>query len=175
MNLQSYTADTLPELYANLVPTYKSGSRGRPFVATVKQWENRYGEAIQKINPKRARNRSDNYIDRREIQRIRGRDDYSFRFGVSKSGRGYHGIRGDFCLSSAAVSNQRHLTLFYRSLELIGGFGYDLTLVNELEQQLATSWKSVTFVAVHAYVFALKRNSNEKLYPKLLEIFHAGS
>lgn len=172
----SYAADTLPKLYAQLVPEYKSRTF-RPLIATVAKWERKYGQEIAQINPKRANSRIENYLDRRELQRVlsAGREDFTIRFGVSKSGRGYHGLRGDFCLGSAAVYSKRHLTLFYRSLELIGGLAYDIVLVNQLAAELGTTWKSVTFMAARAHVFALKRNSNEKLYPKLRSIFYDGS
>lgn len=172
-----FDAPNLPILYASIVPSYR-GRSFKPFVARVNHWSKSYGEAVAQINPKRAASRIENYLDRNEISRISRRAadgrDYSLRFGVAKSGRGYHGTRGDFCLSSAAITNRRHLTLFYRSLELIGGLAYDLVLINELSRSLKTDWKSVTFMAAHAYVFALKRNSNEKLYPKFMEILAYG-
>lgn len=170
--------ETIPQAYASLVPTYDSHAYlRRPFVLVITQWDDGYAKQIRKINPKRADNRISSYFIPEEIERVRdlikleGKKDFSLRFGREKVGRGYHGKRGDFCLVGGAVAGKKHLTLFYRSLEMIGGFGYDLVLIDELGKQLGLKWKSVTFIATRANVFALKRNSNEKLYPKLKEIF----
>jgi len=95
----------------------------------------------------------------------------SIRFGVEKKGHGYTGKRGDFCLVGGVV-RRKELTVFYRSLELIGGFGYDLTLFDYLADYFETRWEHVHILATKAFVFALKGNSNEKLYPRLREIFH---
>jgi hypothetical protein len=102
-------------------------------------------------------------------ERIERGKDCSIRFGVSKAGRGYHGERGDFCLVGGAIDGRR-LTLMYRSLELIGGFGYDLAMVAQMCDHLEWEPRGVTIMAARANVFALKRNSNEKFYPKLRRI-----
>lgn len=173
-----FEAKTIPDLYAELVPEYKSKVFPRPFIACVHNWDDRYGKEVHKINPQRAQNRIDSYIIPEEIIRVNdlvkleGKKDFSIRFGKEKIGRGYHGKRGDFCLVGGSVEATKHLTLYYRSLELIGGFGYDLCLIRRLSRQLGIEWKTVTFLATRANVFALKRNSNEALYPKLLEIFN---
>jgi hypothetical protein len=139
----------------------------------VDEWSESYAEKIRKISERRARNRIANYMLLDELERVAARlaytDSASMRFGKEKQGRGYHGKRGDFCLLGAAI-DRRHLTLFYRSLELIGGLGYDLCIIQHLAQVLGIEWKSVTIHAAHAHVFALKGNSNEKLYPKLRTI-----
>jgi hypothetical protein len=102
--------------------------------------------------------------------RARPRRDVSIRFGVAKEGHGYNGERGDFCLIGG-VYGSGTLTLFYRSLELIGGFAYDLVLIAEVCRQLEIEPRYVEIWATKAFVFALKGNSNEKLYPKLKGIF----
>lgn len=166
----SVLADTLPTLHDYLVPEYKSRSYIH-LCAKVTEWSDHFGRQMWNLSDRRARNRLSNYLDPAELERVEERLRYgsteaSIRFGVSKKGHGYHGERGDFCLTSGVVSG-RHLTLFYRSLELIGGLGYDLCIIAELAAQLEREWKSVTIHAAHANVFALKGNSNEKLYPKL--------
>lgn len=89
---------------------------------------------------------------------------------MSKSGHGYKGERGDFCLI-AGVVRPKQLTLYYRSLELIGGLAYDLTLIGHIEWELGCSFRQVDFVTAKAFTFALRGNSNEKLYPKLKAIY----
>lgn len=102
--------------------------------------------------------------------RARPRRDASIRFGVAKPGHGYKGERGDFCLIGGVYSFGT-LTLFYRSIELIGGFAYDLVLIAHLCKELGIEPKYVEIWSPKAFVFALKGNSNEKLFPKLKEIF----
>jgi hypothetical protein len=163
----------LPEMFAALVPTYKTRSY-RPLVATVERWHTGYGAKIVKINPDRAEKRWKSYIIPEETMRVgaklKAKGAASIRFGREKAGNGYHGERGDFCLVGGFVE-RRNLTLFYRSLELIGGLGYDVTLIDGLGLSLGIKWKRVTFMCARANVFALKRNSNEKLYPRLVHIF----
>lgn len=105
--------------------------------------------------------------------RARPRRDVSIRFGVAKTGHGYKGERGDFCLVGGVYSFGT-LTLFYRSIELIGGFAYDLVLIAHVCKELEIEPKYIEIWAPKAFVFALKGNSNEKLYPKLKEIFSDG-
>jgi hypothetical protein len=100
----------------------------------------------------------------------RPRRDASIRFGVAKPGHGYKGERGDFCLIGGVYSFGT-FTLFYRSIELIGGFGYDLVLIAHVCKELDIEPKFVEIWSPKAFVFALKGNSNEKLYPKLKEVF----
>lgn len=99
----------------------------------------------------------------------RPRRDASIRFGVAKPGHGYKGERGDFCLIGGVYSFGT-LTLFYRSIELIGGFAYDLVLIEHICKELEIEPRFVEIWSPKAFVFALKGNSNEKLYPKLREI-----
>lgn len=166
---------TLPAFFNTFVPTYSSGSY-RPLVATIDRWSDRFSPQIRHINAERAAKRIASYVDPLELKRVRTKLDSkgaaSIRFGVKKEGLGYHGERGDFCLVGGFIDG-RKLTLFYRSLELIGGLAYDIVLIDALAKRLklpAGSWRSVTIHAVNANVFALKRNSNEKLFPKLQAI-----
>lgn len=167
------TGDDLPDVYVRLVPCYQSAVYS-PFVMEVDNWTNEYGERIaREVSAKRATNRCNNYLDPAELMRVaaklQSKGAASIRFGVQKTGRGYHGERGDFCLVAGAIDG-RKLTLMYRSLELIGGFGYDLCLIARLSQELEWEPKRVTILAAKANVFALRGNSNEKFYPKLRRI-----
>lgn len=140
----------------------------------IEKWDDEYARAVRKISAKRSGNRIVNYVDDVELERVaaklEGTDSATIRFGVKKEGHGYHADRGDFCLLGGSI-NGKHLHLYYRSLELIGGLGYDLCIIEHVGDYLSIPWKSVTFHAAKANVFALKGNSNEKLYPQLLEVF----
>jgi hypothetical protein len=166
-------ARDLPQAWKILVPEYHS-VRYSPVVIDIKKWESKYAQAIAKISAQRATNRIQNYIIPEEVIRVRqrllSRDSAAIRFGKKKDGHGYHGERGDFCLVGGTIEH-RSLTLFYRSLELIGGLGYDLVLIERLGELLAIDWQKIRIMANSAHVFALKKNSNEKLYPKLREVF----
>jgi hypothetical protein len=168
----AYVATTIPGFWNYLVPEYKSKVVGSLVVNL--QWDPKYGERIQEISPKRAGNRVRGYLDSQEMGRVsaklKSKREASIRFGAEKTGHGYSGERGDFCLVGGVVRGG-DLSLFYRSLELIGGFAYDLTLINTLEHVLERHFKSVRIYATKAFVFALKGNSNEKLFPKLQKIF----
>lgn len=166
-------AYTIPEAFRRLVPRYKSCSHG-PITICVK-WEPKYAHSVATINPKRATDRISNYIIPTELARARarldrGKKDFSLRFGKEKPGRGYYEERGDFCLVAGAVDGRR-MTVFHRSLECIGGWAYDLCVIEYVNEQLDLKLREVTFMAAKAHVFALKRNSNEALYPKLQRIF----
>lgn len=156
-----------------LVPSYESVVYA-PLLVKVERWNPAHAEAIAEISPRRANNRCTNYFIPKEIERVgkrlESRKESSIRFGFQKPGRGYHGERGDFCLVGGSIDN-RNLSLMYRSLELIGGLGYDLVLIERLGGLLGIKWKSVQIFSTRAHVFALKRNSNEKLYPKLKKVF----
>lgn len=161
-----------------MVPEYRSAVYS-PIVIQIQKWEDKYALAIAAISEKRASNRCSNYFIPEEIERVTARvrkgADSSIRFGQRKDGHGYHGERGDFCLVGGSISDIRgssgKLSLFYRSLELIGGFGYDLVLVQRLGEQLGLEWKSLTILSARAHIFALKGNSNQALFPKLQEVF----
>lgn len=165
-------ASTVPSLFSALVPEYQSRVHG-PLVASL-DWSDRYAPLIRAISPKRAANRQSAYLDEDELGRaymkLARKGEASIRFGTEKKGHGYTGERGDFCLVGGVV-RRKELTVFYRSLEMIGGFAYDLTLFDYLADYFETRWQRVTIVTCKAFVFALKGNSNEKLYPKLKEIF----
>ena len=169
----SKTSPTLSGTWNELVPSYQSYTIKSLWLRGI-VWDPRYSVRIARISEKRAASRCANYLDPTEIERVRSRisrgKDASIRFGVKKEGHGYHGERGDFCLVGGLVEG-RHLHLFYRSLELIGGFAYDLCLVQELGRQLGINWRTLSIVAVRARVFALQGNSNQKLFPKLQKIF----
>jgi hypothetical protein len=163
---------SLPAFWNTFVPLYASVSF-KPLVVTM-QWSARFSPLIREINPKRAAKRITSYVDPKEVERagrkLESKGAASIRFGVSKTGSGYHGERGDFCLVGGFIDG-RKLSLFYRSLELIGGFAYDVVLIDHLAYELEREWKSVTIYATRANSFALRRNSNEKLFPKLQRIF----
>ena len=161
------------DLWMSLVPEYRSVNHG-PATFTL-EWDRSIGQRIAKISQKRSSSRVSNYILTPELSRVEqklAKGQASIRFGNLKPGHGYSGERGDFCLI-AGVITKRRLTVYYRSLEMIGGFAYDLTLLNFLEEFLRCDWKAVTFVTQKCFVFALKGNSNEKLYPKLRRILAA--
>jgi hypothetical protein len=168
----TYVATPIAAFWNYLVPEYKSKVVG-PLVVNL-QWDPKYAEQIQEISPKRAGNRVKGYLDSQEMGRVYAKlyskREASIRFGAEKTGHGYSGERGDFCLVGGVVRGG-DLSLFYRSLELIGGFAYDLTLINTLEDVLERHFKFVRIYTTKAFVFALKGNSNEKLFPKLQEIF----
>lgn len=172
MKFTRLEAATIPEAYDQLVPTYASKVFGTLYLG-IDKWDNSFGQKVSQVNPKRAHNRGHNYLDLEELQRAKERlgrgKDCSIRFGVAKEGRGYHGERGDFCLIGGAIDGRR-LTLMYRSLELIGGFGYDLAMIHEMCNILDWEPKGVIIMAARANIFALRRNSNEKFYPKLRAI-----
>lgn len=138
------------------------------------QWDPSYAGVIQNISEKRANNRRAGYLNNKEIERVSiklaSKGEASIRFGNVKTGHGYAGERGDFCLVGGVIRG-RNMTLFYRSLEMIGGFAYDLTLIRSLEVLLGIYLDTVTIFTCKAFVFALKGNSNERLFPKLQEIF----
>jgi hypothetical protein len=164
----------IPEMFASLVPDYKSVSY-KPLVAKVRKFDRLLGRKVSTINPKRHRDRCENYLDPDEIKRVRARlaaekTSSSLRFGVHKDGQGYFGDRSDFCVIGGNVEGKQ-LTLMYRSLELIGGFCYDLAMIDEFCDRLGWEPRGVTFIAASAHVFALKGNSNEMLYPKVKKIF----
>lgn len=163
---------SIAELWNYLVPSYTSQNYG-PMIARV-EWNREYPRAIGSLSERRTASRWSNYVDAVEVVRsskkLRSKGEASIRFGFEKPGHGYSKERGDFCLIAGVVKNKQ-LTVYYRSLEMIGGFAYDLTLLNQLEYELGCEWREITIVTCKAFVFALKGNSNEKLFPKLQRIF----
>lgn len=163
---------SIADLWTTLVPAYKSISYG-PAIFKI-HWDKDVVAQILGLSVKRAENRVRNYLRSDEITRVKSKlskkSEASIRFGAAKTGFGYSGERGDFCLI-AGVIRGRELTLYYRSLEMMGGFAFDLCLIAKLSYLLDIEWETVTFVSRKVFTFALKGNSNEKLYPKLLRIF----
>lgn len=163
---------SIPAFWSTFVPEYRSRTF-RPFYVRINGWTNDYAAHVRAVSPKRAEKRVASYVDPLEVARaaekLTDKVDASFRFGVSKTGHGNFGSRADFCLVAGSCRRQ-HLTLFFRTINLIGGFGYDLCIIAELSRLLGRDWNSVSIFATQADVFALKGNSNEKLYGKLKEI-----
>jgi hypothetical protein len=167
---------TIADVWNEAVPSFTCAGY-TPFMADLKPWDNLVGERIAAISPSRARKRWNTYVSENELERVQARLEkspkVSIRFGVSKTGQGFKGARGDFCLVGGAIV-RRHLTLFYRSLELVGGLGYDLTLISTLSDRLEIPFSRVTIYAVSAFVFAPQCNvshTKEKLFNQLQDIF----
>lgn len=137
-------------------------------------WNEKLAQEITAINPKRATKRVESYVNDEELQRIVPRlkagKDFSLRFGVQKTGAGNFGERGDFCLLGASYSKSK-LTLHYRSLELFGGLVYDQAIILYLRQVLNLKIKTIIVMAASTHSFALKGNSNEKLFSRLTQIY----
>ena len=128
------------------------------------------------INPKRAAKRVASYVDYADMERPSTRaangKDFSLRFGVEKTGSGNFGERGDFCLLGASYTTRgKTLTLHYRSLELFGGLVYDQAILLEVIGTLGLEVKRVVVMCGSCHSFALKGNSNEKLFEKLQAIY----
>ncbi|UOL48409.1 hypothetical protein [Pseudomonas phage Almagne] len=128
------------------------------------------------VNPKRAAKRVASYVDYTDLARASSRaangKDFSIRFGVEKTGSGNFGERGDFCLLGASYTVKgRTLTLHYRSLELFGGLVYDQAILLEVIGSLELDVKRIVVMCGSCHSFALKGNSNEKLYRQLLDIY----
>lgn len=141
-------------------------------------WSPELASQVTSINLDRARKRVLSYVDDAELDRVKPRvaagKDFSIRFGVSKSGTGNFGDRGDFCLLGGAYS-KKVLTLHYRSLELFGGLVYDQAIIHHVIAYLGIEVKTIVVMATSCHSFALRGNSNEKLYQKLLHIYSPGS
>lgn len=160
---------SIQDMHDTLVPEYKSRVY-KPLHCTIHNFELETGARIGQINPARAEKRIQNYVSLEELARVKAKletkDEASIRFGVNKSGQGHFGERGDFCLIGGYVT-RKELNLFWRSLELQGGFGYDLALITYVCGVLEVTPKKLQMFACTANVFALRGNSNEKLFPKL--------
>jgi hypothetical protein len=161
--------------FNKFVPDY-IGRSYRPMVVKIQPWSSTYGHELSRIHEARAQKRIDSYLDPGEVSRVQDKltrkDNASIRFGTIKTGHGYLGERGDFCLIGGAIRDS-HLTVFYRRLELLGGFAFDQCVIDMLADLLGLRWKSVSIMAVQADVFASVRGSGEKerLYHVLREIF----
>lgn len=155
--------DSLGAIWKTLVPKYKSKSyRNLHFTFN---WNTDDAKFIESVSAKRCEKRRQTYLIPGELQRSRG----AIRFGHKKEGHGYHEKRGDFCLVGA-VYDHGHVSVLYRRVELIGGLHFDLAVFSEIEN-ICGKIKDVTIYAPHAFVFALKGNSNEKLYTKLVKYY----
>lgn len=161
---------TLAQLFADTCVPYRSRSF-RPFIRSFR-WQRHIADHVRaNISQRRCNNRLANYIIPGEFERhtaLRSSGS-SLRFGHSKSGHGYHAERGDFCLIGGVVK-RHNLTVFYRSLELLGGLYFDLAIYAAVEDHFGPL-KTVTIMATTANVFALKGNSNEKLHKQLTEFY----
>lgn len=181
----------LAAFYNALVPDY-IGRTYRPLVCKIKPWDSpAFAQPIAEMSLTRANKRIAGYVDMAEVERVRAKlltkDNASIRFGVQKTGHGYLGERGDFCLIGGAIRDG-HLTVFYRRLELIGGWAFDVVLIDKLYSLLCQddwdnaprplgfkgdTWKSVQIMAVQADVYALRDGSGEKekLFKKLQGLY----
>ena len=166
--------ESIKELHRDMVGGYVS-KRFRHHVFSF-GWNPDLAKAVTSINPDRASKRIASYVDEDELQRVRSRiatgKDFSLRFGVEKTGSGNFGERGDFCLLGAAYS-KKVLTLHYRSLELFGGLVYDQAILLHLISTLGVEVRTIVVMATSCHSFALKGNSNQKLFEKL-EVIYAG-
>lgn len=145
-------------------------------------WDRDLAEAVTSINPKRRDKRVASYLDPFEIDRVQDRahagKDFSLRMGVEKTGAGNFGERGDFCMLGASYS-KKVLTLHYRSLELFGGMVYDQAIIMAIQDGFDNLFdgglpiKKVVNLCASCHSFALKGNSNEKLFQKLQKVYEA--
>lgn len=166
----------LSAFFNALVPDYV-GRTYRPLVARIKPWDGeRYAAQLRALSDTRSDKRITGYINLDEVERVKQKlttkDNASIRFGVAKTGHGYLGERGDFCLIGGAIRDSA-LTVFYRRLELCGGWTFDVVLLEELARLLGLRWKSVQVMAVQADVYALRDGSGEKerLFQRVQEIY----
>lgn len=155
--------------FLELVPEYRSWTE-RSFVFSY-QRDPTICKALEAWGPRRYANRLEAYLIPGELKRasshLDGGAGASIRFGHHKMGRGFEEKRGDYCLV-AGVYRRKTLSLFYRRVELLGGFFYDQALVDTVHRELAPV-TMVTVYATEACVYARKGNSNEKLFHRLRE------
>jgi hypothetical protein len=162
------------------------GMTYRPLVAKIKWDGPKYSELIRALSPTAAEKRALAYLHPEEIERVATKlttkDNASIRFGFSKSGKGYKGERGDFCLIGGAIRDG-HLTVFYRRLELVNGWAYDVVMLEDLHRQLrrtntmgfGETWKTVQIMAVQADIYVVQRTSAEEQYEALKGIYNVGT
>ena len=154
----------MAEMFTTLVPEYR-GRCWTPFWVRF-QWDPEIARFMKSISKKRYQKRMDTYIIPGELERSTS----SMRFGNSKTGFGYVGKRGDFCMIGASLE-KNHLTVFYRRLEMIGGLHYDTAIFNEIDKRAPVDIKYITIFAAQSTVFARRKNSNEKLYQQLMDYY----
>lgn len=166
--------DDLKQFFQLKLPRFEF-VKSDPFMVEF-GWRADIAEAIEAINPRRTEKRIASYLIDEEMTRVseklQTKDSASIRFGVLKTGKGIKGERGDFCMVGGVLSKGgRKLNLFYRSLELIGGLHYDMTLINDIVKRLDIRLEMVEVWAIEAHTMALKGNSNEKLHARLTRIY----
>lgn len=149
---------TYKELFKTYVKGYKS-VHYRPFIVRLR-WDPSIVDHVRAVSSTRCDKRLRAYIIPGEMDRkVSGRS-RAIRFGFQKSG--HNGIhtkeRADFCLVGGSYDKQ-HLTVFYRSIELIGGLTFDLAIYGEIERVLGRV-RTVTIMSPTAHVLALKRKNN---------------
>lgn len=154
---------SLREMTWDLAPTYKA-FHCRPFLVTI-GWEPYIADFMWEHNESRCQKRCNTYLIPGEIERSRG----SIRFGHKKGLKGgYKGLRGDFCLTGGVYDDKaQHLTVLYRSLEIMEGLHYDLVLFDQVYNRFP--FKKLTIFAAVARLFAVSggNSTNDKLYSKL--------
>lgn len=164
--------DSIREVHTEMVGGYVS-KRFKHHTFSF-NWNEALAREVTGINPARAEKRVASYVDDAEldraIERVELGKDFSLRFGVEKTGSGNFGLRGDFCLLGAAYS-KKVLTLHYRSLELFGGLVYDQAILLHVIDYLGLEVRKVVIMATSCHSFALKGNSNQKLFEKLGVIY----
>lgn len=164
--------DTIREVHREMVGGYVS--KRFPHHVFSFGWDPDLARKVTSINPKRAEKRVKSYVNYDELDRVypraKAKKDFSIRFGVEKTGTGNFGERGDFCLLGASYSKEV-LTLHYRSLELFGGLVYDQAIILAVVEKLGIKVKKIVVMCSSCHSFALRGNSNEKLFRKLEKIY----
>jgi hypothetical protein len=153
---------SLSDMWLMHVKEYKSKA-WQPFHVQF-PWDRAHAEFITGISERRAQKRLDSYLIPGEFERAKE----SIRFGHEKKGRGYQKERGDFCLIAGHLK-KGHLTVFYRSLELIGGLHFDLPVWAAVEDNMGPI-NRVSIFAVRAFVFGVKgkvSHTKEHLYEQV--------
>lgn len=158
---------SLTDLWLHYVPEYRSKSY-RPFIASF-LWDPSIAAGIRRLSDTRCDKRIAAYIIPGELERS-SRESRAIRFGHYKSG--HNGIhtkeRADFCLIGGAY-DKGTLTVFYRSLELVGGLPFDTAIYRYVEKKLGRV-KKVVIMSASAHVLALKRNNNDT-YERVNDFF----
>jgi hypothetical protein len=157
------------DMWLHYVREYKSKSY-TPFHVTF-PWDSEAIKLVWSISEGRCRKRLNSYLIPGELERART----SVRFGHEKPGRGYQTQRGDFCLLAGSIKSG-HLTLHYRSLELIGGLHFDLPVWDAVNDAIGPV-KKVSIFAAYAFVFGVRGNKSmtkERLYGQVNEYHRTG-
>lgn len=162
----------------NLIPTYSGGSLRNAFFSFT--WDEAQVNDILDISRPRALKRIATYVIPTELPRIaklledQPKRGASMRFGLKKLGRGisHENGRGDFCLVGGVIE-RRTFTAFYRSVDLLGGFLYDLAIFQHVFNELSLKPRVVNIFAVKCGVAALRGNSNEALHAKIMKLIEA--